>query len=68
MNEFADLINTKPWTEKVLSRDRTTMQAASFEEEYGSQTALHHKTTTYRRDHVRNDTRKPQVRTQELAL
>ena len=46
VNEFADLTNTKPWIEEVLSRDRLTPHTVSFEEECGSQTAKHHKTTT----------------------
>ena len=33
-------------------RDRTTTQATSVEEECGNQTALHHKTTTTRYNHV----------------
>ena len=68
VNEFADLVCAKPWMEEVLSLDRRTTQTVSFEEEYGSQTAQHHRTTTDRRDHVRNYTRKPEARKQELAL
>ena len=46
VNEFDDLMNTEPWIERVLSQDRTTTPATSFEEECGRQTARHHKTTT----------------------
>ena len=53
---------------------RRTKQSATrnlFAKKVGScgcVTALHHTTTTNRRVHVRNATRKPQPRTQELAL
>ena len=41
-----------------IDRDRTTTQATTFEEECGNQTALHHRTTTIRCNHVYNYTTK----------
>ena len=43
VNEFDDLTNTCC---PEVDRDRTTTQAASFEEECGCSTALHHETIT----------------------